>query len=53
MAARASRRTRWPWCKTANDHGSPVRIVDTVVQVNDARKKAMAGSVIETAMGGA
>lgn len=37
--------------KTANDHGSPVRIVDTVVQVNDARKKAMAQRVID-AMGG-
>jgi UDPglucose 6-dehydrogenase len=37
--------------KTANDAGSPVRIVDTVVQVNDARKKAMAGRVIK-AMGG-
>ena len=37
--------------KTANDHGSPVRIVDTVVEVNDARKKAMADRVIK-AMGG-
>ena len=37
--------------KTANDHGSPVRIVDTVVEVNDARKKAMARRVI-SAMGG-
>ena len=37
--------------KTANDAGSPVRIVDTVVQVNDARKKAMADRVIK-AMGG-
>ncbi len=37
--------------KTANDHGSPVRIVDTVVEVNDARKKAMAERVIK-AMGG-
>jgi UDPglucose 6-dehydrogenase len=37
--------------KTANDHGSPVRIVDTVVEVNDARKKAMAQRVI-SAMGG-
>ena len=36
--------------KTANDYGSPVRIVDTVVQVNDARKKAMADRVIK-AMG--
>jgi UDPglucose 6-dehydrogenase len=37
--------------KTANDYGSPVRIVDTVVEVNDARKKAMADRVIK-AMGG-
>ena len=37
--------------KTANDVGSPVRIVDTVVQVNNARKKAMAQRVI-AAMGG-
>jgi UDPglucose 6-dehydrogenase len=37
--------------KTANDHGSPVRIIDTVVEVNAARKKAMAEKVI-TAMGG-
>lgn len=34
--------------KTANDAGSPVRIVDTVVEVNAARKKAMAGKVIES-----
>jgi len=37
--------------KTANDAGSPVRIVDTVVEVNAARKKAMAVKVIK-AMGG-
>jgi len=37
--------------KTANEHGSPVRIVDTVVEVNKARKKAMAERVIQ-AMGG-
>jgi UDPglucose 6-dehydrogenase len=37
--------------KTADDYGSPVRIVDTVVEVNAARKKAMAGKVI-AAMGG-
>ena len=37
--------------KTANDHDSPVRIVDTVVEVNAARKKAMASKVIK-AMGG-
>lgn len=37
--------------KTANDAGSPVRIVDTVVEVNAARKKAMAQRVV-AAMGG-
>ena len=37
--------------KTANDYGSPVRIVDTVIEVNADRKKAMADKVI-TAMGG-
>lgn len=37
--------------KTANDAGSPVRIVDTVVEVNAARKKAMADKII-SAMGG-
>ena len=37
--------------KTANDYGAPVRIVDTVVEVNAARKKAMADKVIK-AMGG-
>jgi UDPglucose 6-dehydrogenase len=37
--------------KTANDNGSPVRIVDTVVQVNEARKKAMAERVIKAAGG--
>jgi UDPglucose 6-dehydrogenase len=37
--------------KTANDHDSPVRIVDTVVEVNASRKKAMATKIIK-AMGG-
>lgn len=37
--------------KTANDYGSPVRIVDTVIEVNASRKKAMADKVI-AAMGG-
>jgi len=37
--------------KTANDAGAPVRIVDTVVEVNAARKKAMAAKIIG-AMGG-
>ncbi|MFC4294504.1 UDP-glucose dehydrogenase family protein [Novosphingobium tardum] len=33
--------------KTAEDFGSPVRIVEAVVQVNDARKRAMGRKVIE------
>ena len=37
--------------KTANDAGSPVRIVETVVSVNAERKKAMAQKIID-AMGG-
>ncbi|MEM6899448.1 MAG: UDP-glucose/GDP-mannose dehydrogenase family protein [Pseudomonadota bacterium] len=37
--------------KTANDYGAPVRIVDTVVEVNADRKRAMAGKVID-ALGG-
>ncbi len=37
--------------KTAHDHDSPVRIVDTVIAVNTERKKAMADKVIR-AMGG-
>src|SRR6202022_1298939 len=32
--------------KTAKDHGAPVRIVETVVSVNEARKRAMAHKVI-------
>jgi UDPglucose 6-dehydrogenase len=37
--------------RTASDAGSPVRLIETTVQVNDARKKAMAGKVI-AALGG-
>jgi UDPglucose 6-dehydrogenase len=37
--------------RTATDAGSPVRLVETTVEVNDARKKAMAGRV-EAALGG-
>ena len=37
--------------KTAQDHESPVRIVEAVVQVNDQRKRAMGRKVIN-AMGG-
>jgi len=38
--------------KTAEDAGSPTRIVEAVVQVNDSRKRAMGRKVIE-ALGGA
>lgn len=37
--------------KTAQDNDSPVRIVETVVQINDQRKRAMGRKVIQ-AMGG-
>ena len=37
--------------RTAADAGSPVRLIETTVQVNDARKKAMAGKVLK-ALGG-
>jgi UDPglucose 6-dehydrogenase len=37
--------------RTAQDKGAPIRIVEAVVAVNDARKKAMAGR-IATALGG-
>ena len=37
--------------KTANDYDSPVRIVDTVVEVNAARKKAMAEKIIQAMAG--
>ena len=37
--------------KTAQDYGSPLRIIETVVDVNDARKRAMAKRVID-ALGG-
>jgi UDPglucose 6-dehydrogenase len=37
--------------KTANDFGSPSRIVETVVSVNDNRKAAMAARVIAAAGG--
>jgi UDPglucose 6-dehydrogenase len=37
--------------KTANDFGSPSRIVETVVDVNDKRKAAMANRVIAAAGG--
>jgi UDPglucose 6-dehydrogenase len=37
--------------KTAQDYGTPVRIIETVASVNDQRKRAMARKVIQ-AMGG-
>lgn len=37
--------------RTATDAGSPVRLIETTVQINDARKKAMAGRVAK-ALGG-
>jgi UDPglucose 6-dehydrogenase len=37
--------------RTAANAGSPLRLIETTVQVNDARKKAMAGKVIK-ALGG-
>jgi UDPglucose 6-dehydrogenase len=37
--------------KTAQDHGAPVRIIETVAAVNDQRKRAMARRII-TACGG-
>ena len=37
--------------KTAQDYGSPVRIVETVAAVNDIRKRAMAKKVIAAAGG--
>jgi UDPglucose 6-dehydrogenase len=37
--------------KTAQDHASPIRIVETVVAVNDVRKRGMARKVA-TALGG-
>lgn len=33
--------------KTAQDFGTPLRIIETVVDVNDRRKKAMAGRIID------
>ena len=37
--------------RTAAEAGSPMRLVETTMQVNDARKKSMAGKVVR-AMGG-
>ncbi len=41
-AARASRRTPSPWCARPATTARPVRLIETTVAVNDARKKAMA-----------
>jgi len=38
---------------TAQDYGSPLRIVETVVDVNDKRKKAMAQRIIDACGGSA
>jgi UDPglucose 6-dehydrogenase len=37
--------------RTAADHGSPLRIVETVIDINDKRKKAMAPRIAEACGG--
>ena len=37
--------------RTAQDHGAPLRLIETTAQVNATRKKSMAGRVVE-ALGG-
>ncbi|MDP2700095.1 UDP-glucose/GDP-mannose dehydrogenase family protein [Thalassospira sp.] len=37
--------------RTAQQHSSPLRIIEAVVAVNDARKKSMAGRIIEACGG--
>ncbi|WP_300528116.1 UDP-glucose/GDP-mannose dehydrogenase family protein [Maricaulis sp.] len=37
--------------RTAQDAGAPLRLVETVVEVNDSRKRAMADKVIEACKG--
>ncbi|MAK65148.1 MAG: UDP-glucose 6-dehydrogenase [Maricaulis sp.] len=37
--------------RTAQDAGTPLRLIETVVSVNDARKKAMASKIIEACDG--
>ena len=37
--------------KTAQEHNSPVRLIETTVQVNDTRKRAMARKVAEACGG--
>ena len=46
-----SRRTRWRCSRPGTDHDAPLRIVEAVVAVNDARKRAMARKVA-AALGG-
>ena len=43
-------RTPSPWSRTAQQYGAPTRLIEATVEVNDARKKAMAGRV-ETTLG--
>ena len=37
--------------RTARDYGAPVKLIETTVEVNDARKKAMAQKVIDAVNG--
>ena len=37
--------------RTARDAGSPLRIIETVVGINDARKESMAGRVVDACAG--
>jgi UDPglucose 6-dehydrogenase len=37
--------------RTASDAGAPTRLIETTIAINDARKKAMAGRIVQ-AMGG-
>ena len=38
--------------RTAQQYGAPTRLIETTVEVNDARKKAMAGRIEKTLIGG-
>ena len=46
MAARVFPRIRSPWLKTAQDYGSPLRLVEATVAINDQRKRGMARKVV-------
>jgi len=37
--------------RTAQDYGAPLRIIETVVDVNDRRKKSMAGRIVQACGG--